>query len=147
MDQKPMSIYEFKKGDRITRIKPSKPIAKLQEDEIVSRDYIGTPLIFVCIANGCIYLKRFLDKQTAEMVAIFNMFSSDIKSDHHLIHLELDLFDEGWSYYIDPLGLDDKDSEISIKELERQKEKALEEEDYLKADRLQKKIKDKRKKK
>jgi len=146
MKQTPKSIYEFKKGDKITRIKPSKPIVKMGEEEFVDRNFIGTPFIYVGIANGCIYLKRIISEQAKEMMSFFSMLSGG-SGESALMHLELEIFEEGWDYYVDPttLGLDDEGEEYSVKELEKQKKDAIENEDYQEAERLQKLI-DKRRK-
>jgi hypothetical protein len=138
MKQTPKSIYEFKKGDKITRIKPSKPIVKMGEEEFVDRNYIGTPFVFVGIANGCVYLKRIMSEQVKELMSFFTMMSGG--NGDSLVHLELELFEEGWDFYIDPATLGDFDDEFSIKELEKQKDEALEREDYKEVDRLQKLI-------
>ena len=58
MDQVPQSIYDFKKGDLITRIIPSKPIEIFGEETIVDRNYIGEALVFLGVANGCVYVER-----------------------------------------------------------------------------------------
>jgi len=136
--QEPKSINEFKKGDKITRIQPSKPVMKMGDEEIVDRNFIGTPFIFVGIANGCIYLKKVVSEQA---ISFFNMFT-ETPMEPPIINIELELFDDGWSYYIDPnsLGEETPIPKLSVKELEAQKKIALEDEDYLTADRLQKLI-------
>ena len=78
--QEEYDIHHFKKGDKITRIKPSKPLASLGEEEIKDRNFIGTPFIFVGIANGCIYLKRIVSEGTKEM---FRRETICIHSDNH----------------------------------------------------------------
>ena len=54
------SIYEFKKGDIVTRVAPAKSLGKslFNPEGQGDRSYQGDKLIFVGIANGCIYLKR-----------------------------------------------------------------------------------------
>ena len=139
--QKPTSIHKFKKGDRITRIQPSKPIAKIQDEEIVNRNYIGTPFIFVGIANGCIYLKKFMDKNTAEMTALLTLFTNETLDD--MINIELDIFEDGWAHYIDPEILENEviTNSITIEELESKKEEALKNENYEEVIRIQNQIK------
>lgn len=136
--QEPKSIHEFKKGDKITRIKPSKPVMKMGDEEIVDRNFIGAPFIFVGIANGSIYLKKVINEKAMSFLNIF----IDEPIEPPIINLELELFEEGWSYYIDPntLGETNSEEKISIKDLESEKKKALEKEDYKEADRLQKLI-------
>ena len=144
MNQEPKSIYEFKKGDKITRIKPSKPVAKIGDDEITDRNFIGTPFIFIGIANGCIYLKRILNESTKEFISLLNILDPERDS---LLHLELDIFDEGWAPYIDPLTLgepDESESKESINELEKKIKDALDKEDFEEAARLKKIIESKK---
>lgn len=140
MKQIAKSIYEFKKGDRITRIQPSKSLMKFGEEDVVNRDHIGTPFIFVGIANGCIYLKRNTpkpNKEADEMISFLRMFGID---ENPLLNLELSIFDEGWAHYIDPMSLMDETTHENYtrEELIKRKREALESEDYLEADRLQK---------
>lgn len=145
MNQEPKSIYEFKKGDKITRIKPSKPVAKIGDDEITDRNFIGTPFIFIGIANGCIYLKRIISENTKEIISLLNILDPERDS---LLHLELDVFDEGWATYIDPLTLgeefNEKESKESITELQKKMKKALDKEDFEEAARLKKIIESKK---
>lgn len=139
IEQEPKSIYEFKKGDKITRIKPSKPVMKMGDEEIVDRNFIGTPFIFVGIANGCIYLKKVMNERA---ISFFNMFMEE-PMEPPVINIELEIFEEGWSYYIDPTKLEgeqEPEEVYSVDELENKKKKALEKEDYKEADRLQKLI-------
>ena len=86
------SIYEFKKGDIITRVEPSAPLGKggfFGDEGFQDRSYIGERYILAGIANGCVYLKR-----TDE---IENKIFGD-----RLIDLPLDIFENGWNYWIDP---------------------------------------------
>lgn len=120
------SIYDFNKGDEVVRVEPSKVIGsggfhpKGQRD----RSYIGDKLIFVGIANGCAYLKRTGIKA--------KIFGDD------LLDLPLDIYDEGWDYYIDPQTL--VDDIIPLHSLERALMLALEKEDYEAAANIQKRI-------
>jgi hypothetical protein len=137
--QIPKNIYNFKKGDKITRIQPSKPMMKIGDDEFLDRNYIGSPFIFIGIANGCIYLKRIIPDHLKEAMSIFSLFGDS--SFDPMIHLELEIFEDGWDYYIDPNSLGEETIEISLKELEKQKRIALEKEDYKEVDRINKLIK------
>jgi len=76
-----MNIKKFKKGDKITRIEPT-PI-------VGDRSYIGECLIFIGIANACIYYCHQID----------------IK----LRHLKLIEWENGWDYYKDPITLLDEE--------------------------------------
>ena len=98
------SIYEFEKGDQITRLKPAKA---LWESMGGDRSYIGEKLIFQGIANGVIYLKRT------------NEIELKIFGDK-LIELPMDIFSENWAYYQDPTTLfeDDDRTFFSYEDLE-----------------------------
>ena len=131
------TVYDFKKNDVVTRIKPAKSFGKtidiLTGNEVElggDRSYIGEKLIFVGIANGCAYFKRtdpielkiFVDK---------------------LIGLELDVFDGGWDYWIDPETLLDSEidystNSMSRKEIEEKISQAVSEENYELAEKLRK---------
>tara|TARA_A100001037_G_C15030545_1_gene580692 strand:- start:181 stop:561 length:381 start_codon:yes stop_codon:yes gene_type:complete len=118
------SVYEFKKGDEVVRVTPSKPIVTLN-DEIRDRSYIGQKMIFVGIANGQVYLERA------------DEFSKKVFKDE-LVDLPLDIFDEGWDYYVDPKKL--YDAIIPIKSLKLALESAIKREDYEMAEKLRKEI-------
>lgn len=153
MEQKSMSIYEFKRGDIIVRIVPSKPLPGFESEDFRDRAYIGVPMRFLGIANGCVYVEKYEkpnkneDDDIPSIGSFFKMLTGNVGP----INLPLDIWNEGWSYYIDPykLGemLDDKfqdimDNEpfVSKEELEKQLKDALEKEDYKRADKLQKRI-------
>ena len=125
------NICEFKKGDVITRIIPAKELPGIFGGRgIGDRSYIGEPFIFVGIANGCIYIKRALKVDILEF-------------GDKLMDLKMDIFSEGWDYYIDPLSLlTDIDDVIIIskEQLEDQLEKALEDENYELASVLKEKL-------
>jgi hypothetical protein len=78
-----MNIYEFKKGDKITRIEPTIGVG--------DSSYIGDCLIFIGIENACIYY----------------CLSNDDKI--RMSKLKMVEWKDGWSYYKDPNNLiDDK---------------------------------------
>ena len=110
------TIYEFKKGDEIVRIVPAKPINTIRD-----RSFMGEKMIFVGIANGQIYLKR------TSQLEIRLMGNS-------LINVSLDLWDDGWDCWIDPLTLLDND--IDRVHIEDKLFDALTEEDYELAEKL-----------
>ena len=116
------SIYEFKKGDEIVRVTPAKPLKNLL-GEIRDRSFLGEKMIFAGIANGQIYLRR-----TKKLdIIIFGKA---------LLDLPLDIWDDGWDYFVDPENLL---ADILPREvLEDKLDKALEEEDYRLAERLRK---------
>lgn len=77
------SIHNFKKGDIITRIKPSKR---------GDRSYMGDRLIFIGIVNEQIYYEN--TDGLASMIGSSSMSK-----------LSLDEWSEGWVSYVNPLTL------------------------------------------
>ena len=144
MIQKEISIYDFKRGDIITRLKPSKPFPGSESlgEDIRDRAHIGKPLIFLGIANSCVYVEKKQtqpDEEISGIMNLFNMFSDIGKP----INLPLDMWDEGWSYYIDPYSINGKEELFfneSKDDLEKDLKIALEKEDYKKADEIQKRL-------
>ena len=110
------TIYEFKKGDEIVRIVPAKPINNIRD-----RSYMGDKMTFVGIANGQIYLKRT------------NQLEIRLMGDS-LLNISLDLWDDGWDLWVDPLTLLDND--IDRVHIEDKLFDALSEEDYELAEKL-----------
>jgi len=110
------TIYEFKKGDEVVRIVPAKPINNIQD-----RSYMGNKMIFVGIANGQIYLKSS------------NQLEIRLLGDS-LINLSLDIWDDGWDTWVDPLTL--LDNEIDPIHIEDKLFDALTAEDYELAEKL-----------
>ena len=124
------SIYEFKKGDIVTRVAPAKSLGKslFNPEGQGDRSYQGEKLIFVGIANGCIYLKRTNELE----LKIFG---------DRLIDLELDIFSDGWDYYINPNSLLEAIDEtilVSTEGLQDAIIKAIAEENYEAAEKLTK---------
>ena len=124
------SIYEFKKGDLITRVIPAKPTGRsfFNPEGIGDRSYLGEALVFVGVANGCVYLKRT------------SKFDKKVFGDK-LLSLTLDIFSDGWEYYIDPKklleGVDDVII-ISKDGIQEAIDKAIIDENYEAAARLEK---------
>tara|TARA_Y100000296_G_C5028482_1_gene183549 strand:- start:214 stop:588 length:375 start_codon:yes stop_codon:yes gene_type:complete len=109
------TIYSFKPGDKIVRIIPAKPLESILGKLIKDRSYMGDKMLFKGIANGQIYLKRLNDLD----ISLWG---------DKLLDLPLDLWDEGWDYWVDPETLDEvclneEDIEDLIKE-------AIDNEDY-----------------
>ena len=117
------TIYEFKKGDEIVRIIPAKPLIDIMGKEMRDRSYLGEKMIFAGIANGQIYIKRT------------DYLSIQLFGDK-LVDLPLDLWDEGWGYWVDPETL--LENIISDETLEKKLNKALSEEDYELANKIKK---------
>ncbi len=128
------NIYEFDKNDVVVRVEPSRIIGYsiINPDGTRDRSYIGEKLIFVGVTNGCIYLKRTDEVQ----IKVFG---------DKLVELPLDLFSDGWNYYQSPSSLLESDDNIIVsdEELRKQIELAVADENYEKADRLSKKLKNK----
>jgi hypothetical protein len=148
MEQKSMSAYEFKKGDLITRIEPSKPLETFDE-EFRDRSYIGVPLKFLGIANGCVYVEKYESKADEDISELGKMFRAMLGGSSGPINLPLDIWSEGWSYYIDPYNIggfttsnkfNESLNKYELNELKKLLKKALEEEDYLRAENIQKRI-------
>jgi hypothetical protein len=101
-----MNIINFKKGDIITRTHPAKPYSEERmgifgpEGGIRDRSYMGDNLLFVGIANGQIYFKN-------QEYFHVSMFGDKVQG------VALDIWDEGWEYYVDPKSLTG-DSEVKM---------------------------------
>ena len=116
------SIYEFKQGDIIVRVEPAKPYMGGIGNGLRDRSYVGEKVIFQGITNGMIYLKP------TEKISIF--------LSGKLMGLPLDIWDEGWNYWVDPKTITENDIPKHI--IEEQLKKALDEENYEFADKLKK---------
>ncbi len=115
------TIFEFKKGDKITRIKPANGFG--------DRSYMGDELVLIGIANGQIYFKNN------------NRFMNNILGEEHISNVALDLWSEGWIEYVDPKTLlEGQEDVISNLSIEKQIEIAVENEDYELAERLKRKL-------
>jgi hypothetical protein len=79
-----MNITEFKRDDIIVRTGPSKDYGNGHTD----RSYIGERAVFVSIANGCIYVRI-----------------NSIGLGERLVDLAVDVWDEDWQYWVDPVTL------------------------------------------
>jgi hypothetical protein len=130
------TIYEFKKGDEIVRIKPAKSLGLMSVgffgenviDRGGDRSYMGQKLIFVGIANGQIYCQRT------------DTFSLNVFGDK-LLGLSLDIWDEGWDFYVDPTTLlNGLEIKMDVSTIEEQIKKAIENEDYELAEKLKSKL-------
>lgn len=126
-----MNITTFKKGDVITRVEPSLAIfgGFTGERLFGDRSYMGDPLEFVGIANGCAYFKR--------LKKIDIMIFGD-----ELLEIRLDAFSDGWEFYVDPKSLltIDYSQKVDKKTLEIELQKAIDSENYELAEEIKKKI-------
>jgi len=152
MKQVPLNISNFEIGDTIVRIHPSLSIDGGPDRR--DRSYIGKPMKFLGVANGCIYVEKIKEDDHVDsgvpdmfnLAEMLRMFTGEAGP----ISLPLDLWSEGWSTYIDPYNIGSApsrrqsfDEELggkSLKTLKTMYEKAIETEDYLKAERIKRVI-------
>lgn len=144
MKQKPIHISNFEIGDIIVRMEPALSLSGKVRD----RSYLGKPLKFLGIANGCIYVEKFKEEREDEMdmheidgfnlSEMFNMLMGEIGPRT----LPEDLWSEGWAHYIDPysIGKEEKEQDNFRGEtrasLEKKLQKALDNEDYRLAEKI-----------
>jgi hypothetical protein len=129
MKQEEKTIYDFKKGDVITRVKPligdSGPLG--------DKDYslVGKKVTFLGIANASVYLSKPGDFLTSLLLG----------KETITIQLPLELAENGWADYIEPDFID-SDAPILEDEESIKKEigKAVKEDDYERANALKKKL-------
>ena len=125
MNQEYKSIYGFKKGDIITRLDPT-----LSEDGFKDFSLVGVKLKFLGIANACVYLSRPSNP----------IFKILLGEDNTQLKIPIALCEEGWSDYIEPSFLEEREESNEFFILEKEIEKAIKEEDYFKAEELKKKM-------
>jgi len=133
MKQEEVDIFEFKKGDIITRIKP------IVDLDTGYKDYtlIGRKLIFMGIANATIYLAQEFDF----LAKIF------LGMDKNVIQLPVDLWPTGWSYHIEPDFLDEDSMLVDDEQrMQEQLNFAIENQHFEKAEDIRKKLDKLRKK-
>jgi hypothetical protein len=127
------NIYEFKKGDFITKIDP------VLDPETGRKDYslVGKKLEFRGIANASIYLKKDVD-------ALMSMF---LGTGNFTIQIPLEIWADGWAYYDEPEFMNDEDGKAETPKNNKQAEieweisKAIKDEDFEKASELKEKLK------
>ena len=121
------TIYEFKQGDEVVRVEAAKSLTNVfGKESIRDRSYLGEKFIFQGIANGVIYLKP-TNKTTAWIIK------------EKFVDLRLDIWDEGWEYWVDPMSI--TKNHIPKYIIEEQINKAIDSENYELADRLKKQLK------
>ena len=129
MKQESKTIYDFKKGDSVTRLRPI-----IQQDGTPDYGFVGKELVFLGIANASAYLSKKADFFTTLLTG----------KDNFSVQIPLDLCEDGWAEYAIPDFLDDEVApgfELSEEDkLEYEILKASEAEDYTRADILQKKL-------
>ena len=127
MNQKSKSIFEFRKGDILTRLKPMQ-----DDDGFKDFSLVGAKLTFIGIANACVYLS----KKSDPLSKIF------LGQENIQIKLPLELCEEGWAAYVEPdFGQENPiDNFTDEQAITTEIEKAVEEEDYFRAEALKKKL-------
>lgn len=129
-----MKIFEFKKGDVITRVLPIVD----SEEGFPDYSFVGKEFIFLGIANASIYLSRELDFLSQLFMGI----------DRHSIQIPMGIYEDGWEFFVKPDFLDDESPLIDDEErIQIQIQKAAENQEFEKADILQKKLEELKKKK
>jgi len=129
MKQEEQTIYSFKKGDVITRIKP------LSGDSgpLGDKDYslVGKKVTFLGIANASIYLSKPGDFLTTLLLG----------KESITIQLPLELAEKGWSYYVEPDFIDSDSPILDDEEtIKKEIQKAVKEDDYERANALKKRL-------
>jgi hypothetical protein len=113
-----MNIKNFKEGDTIVRVLPSK---------IGDRSYIGKPMKFIGVANALIYFKHLNDFE-------IKMFGDKISD------LQYEYFCDGWELWINPESLNGE-CVLSLSQLKKDLKDAINSENYERAEELKLKIK------
>lgn len=127
MNQKTKSIFEFRKGDILTRLKPMQ-----DDDGFKDFSLVGAKLTFIGIANACVYLLKKSDPLSKIFLGRENI----------QIKIPLELCEEGWSKYVEPdFGQENLiDNFTDEQAITTEIQKAVEEEDYFRAEALKKKL-------
>ena len=140
-EQEIYSIDHFKKGDIVTQVIPAE--AASDQGPYLDTQYMGSRLIFLGIANGCIYFER---SSTIEKLIAGQTF-----------FVPLCFYENVWNYYEEPKFLEGKGNVLSMiekamsgqeeKALEKAHERALNEDNFELAAKISRKLKKLRAKK
>jgi hypothetical protein len=126
MEQNIETIYKFKKGDIITRLLPVK------DSTNGSLDYslVGKKLIFLGIANASVYLTY---ENANFLLQLF------IGKESQTLNYPLALVEAGWGFYVEPdfLITETINNEVTI---QKQLDKAVENQEFEKAEELKRKL-------
>jgi hypothetical protein len=129
MKQEEKSIYDFRKGDLVTRISPmigdSGPMGE--------KDYslVGKKLSYLGIANASVYLSKTAD-------FLISMFTG---KDEFTIQLPVELCETGWAYYVEPDFIDSESIPLDDEEtLRTEIKKAVKEDNFERAEMLKRKL-------
>lgn len=116
-----MNISHFKKGDLVVITQASKSFGASKS---VDRGYIGVKMTYLGIANGLIYLR------------IEQNVGVDFIDNDNIRELPLDIWDDGWEYWVDPVTLINEEPKKSKAELQAKIDMAIETENYEEAEKL-----------
>ena len=96
-------------------------------ERIGDRSWIGTPMKYLGILNGCIYV-------TPQEPEFWN-------DEERMVSLPLDIWSEGWDHYQDPkILLEDVEIELTTDQIQTQIDLAIADENFELAERLTKKL-------
>jgi len=129
MIQGEKTIYDFRKGDQITRIKPILG----DPGTLGDKDYslVGKKVTFLGIANASVYLSKAAD-------FLISMFTG---KEELTFQIPVELCEDGWAFYTEPDFLDPDslpmDSEEKLKE---ELMKAVKDDNFERAEMLKKKL-------
>ena len=115
------TIYEFKSGDEVVRIQPSKPIQNIFGSGVQDRSYPGEKFILKTVANGVIYLKRENERK-------ISMFGENLE-------LTLDIWEDGWDYWSN-IESDEYEEKPASDYIHKKMLEAADKEDYELAEKM-----------
>ena len=132
MKQEEKSIYDFKKGDQITRLKPI-----VYPDGDRDFTFVGKQITFMGIANASIYLSKETDFFTSLLTG----------KDKFTVQLPIEVAEEGWGLYVKPDFLEDGDFIMGDEEekIKEELRSAVAQDNFEKAEELKKKLENIRK--
>lgn len=130
MKQEEKKIYDFKKGDEITRLRPI-----IYEGGSKDYSFVGKKIQFLGIANASVYLAKDSDFFTSILTG----------KNHFTMQIPLEICEDGWAFYVTPDFLDEHDLDEGFELTEEEKleyeiMKATETEEYEKIAILKKKL-------
>jgi hypothetical protein len=128
MKQEEKRIYDFRKGDVITRIRPMSDYGPMGD-----KDYnlVGKKVTFLGIANASVYFSKSADF----LIAMFTGKSE------FTMQLPVELCEDGWAYYVEPDFIDSESMPLDNEETLRSEiKKAVKEDDFERAEMLKIKL-------
>ncbi len=130
MKQEEKTVYDFKKGDEITRLRPI--VYELGEKDFA---LVGKKVTFLGIANASVYISKDADFFTTVLTG----------RNHFNMQIPIEICEDGWALYVKPDFLEDEEtsSKLDLSEeekLEYEMLMATENQEYEKAAILKKKL-------